>query len=277
MPRPVQADRARSAPATPRRSSGISSSSRSASTRGSTSTVATFSWGARLTRGTLVPSGDTRQPFGTGKLLFAVSGQGAGNNTRVIEVEPIRLKNRGIPCPTSSPFLCCPSPTWSCCPGMVVPVELDGDARPVVDAAQAGADGPAAARPAPGRPLPDPRRDRHHRAGRPPARRRPRRRAPRRRARPDRLRRPRHRRGPVGRGRDRRRGPASPTTCASSPRSTSGSSSRSCSGATPGRSIDTVQRVTDPSAAGRHGRLRAVPQRRAEARAARDPRGRARG
>ena len=68
-------------------------------------------------------------------------------------------------------------------PGMVVPVELDGDARPVVDAAQAGSDGRLLLAPAPGRPLPDARRGRHHRAGRPASRRRPRRRAARRRAR----------------------------------------------------------------------------------------------
>ena len=45
-----------------RRSRPISSSSRSSSRRGSTSTVATFSWGARLTSSTLTRRTDLRQP-----------------------------------------------------------------------------------------------------------------------------------------------------------------------------------------------------------------------
>ena len=65
-------------------------------------------------------------------------------------------------------------------PGMVVPVELDGDARPVIEAAQAGSDERLLLAPAPLRPLPDARRDRHRRAGRPTSRRRARRRAARR-------------------------------------------------------------------------------------------------
>ena len=69
--------------------------------------------------------------------------------------------------------------------------------------------------------------------------------------------------------------PTRPSTTASWPTSTSASSSRSCSAATPGRSIDSVQRVDRPVRAGRHGRLRVLPVRRAEARAAGDPRRRA--
>ena len=108
------------------------------------------------------------------------------------------------PCPTSSHLPLLSVPDLVVLPGMVVPIELDGDAR-------AGRSTPP--RPAPtSRLLLAPRlSDRYpthgviatiEQVGRLPGG-EPRRRAARRRARPDRLRRHRPRRGPVGRGRDR--------------------------------------------------------------------------
>ena len=160
-------------------------------------------------------------------------------------------------------------------PGMVVPVELDADARPV------GRRRPGRRRAGEaGRLLLAPRlADRYpthgvvatiEQVGRLPGGERGRR-APRRWPRPHRLRRTRSRRGAVGRGRagrDRRAHRAGPRAGRGVPQG------RHRDPPAPQRLAGRRRRAADhrPVRAGRPGRLRAVPHRRAEARAARDPR-----
>ena len=159
-------------------------------------------------------------------------------------------------------------------PGMVVPVELDEAARAAIDAAARGSDAPCSSRPG------STTATRRTASWRPSSAsaasaRRARRRPARRAARPHRQRHDRPRRRAVGRRRARSTTSPSPTTSASWPRTTSGSSWRVLQRREAWQVVDTVQPDDRPVGDRRHRRLGAVPLRRAQARAARDPRRRA--
>ena len=196
---------------------------------------------------------------------FAHSGRSSGNSTPRIEVDPCRLKNSRFSHDRCH-HLAAAVPARRRRAARHGRAGRAGRRQPPRRRRGPGRVGRAvAARAATGRPLPDPRRDRHDRAGRPAPRRCPRRRAAGRRACADRVRRARTRGRALGRGRDRSTTEPLDDHAARAGRGVQERGHRDPAAAR--RLAGDRHRPAGhrPLRARRHGRLRAVPHRRAEA------------
>ena len=175
-------------------------------------------------------------------------------------------------------FRCCRWTTWSCCRAWWCRSLSDHEARAAIEAAQVrrppAGDPPTRPRscwcPA-GRQVSPVSAPGRRRADRPAARRRARRRRARHRPGPDRHRHDRPGRGAVGRGHGRRRDRPRPPGRRAGP-GVQGAGVTILQQRGAWQIVDSVQQHRRPVRAGRHRRLRAVPDRRAEGRAARDRR-----